>query len=182
MDKYIINKADAVLLLIDLQSKLMQAISSCDAVSKNVNIMLKAAQIMGIPIVLTEQYKKGLGETLPEIKSNIGDYRYVEKVQFSAFVPEMQDILVKIARRTIIITGVETHICVYQTVRDLIANGFKVHIVKDAVGSRAKDNYDNALQLMRELGAVISNTETVLFDMLKTSAAPEFKQISALVK
>lgn len=182
MDKYIVNKADAVLLLIDLQEKLMQAIYSRDEVSKNVNIMLKAAQLMGIPIVLTEQYPKGLGSTLPELKQNAGLFHYIEKVKFSAYVPEMQDVLTKINRRTVIVTGVETHICVYQTVRDLIANGFGVHVVKDAVGSRTRENYDNALQLMREVGAVISNAETILFDLLKTSAAFEFKQMSALVK
>jgi len=182
MDKYIVNKADAVLLLIDLQEKLMQAVYSCDEVIKNVNIMIKAAQIMGIPIVLTEQYPKGLGATLPELKQNAGLFHYIEKVKFSAYVPEMQDVLAKINRRTVIVTGVETHICVYQTVRDLTANGFGVHILKDAVGSRTEENYKNGIQLMSEIGAVISNTETILFDMLKTSSAFEFKQISALVK
>jgi nicotinamidase-related amidase len=91
-------------------------------------------------------------------------------------------VLEKTGRKTIIVTGVETHVCVYQTARDLMGNGYKAHILKDATGSRAEANYLNGLQLMRETGAVISDTETVLFDMLKTSASPEFKQISALVK
>lgn len=182
MDKYIVNKEDAVLLLIDLQEKLMKAISARDRICKNVNILLKAAQIMGIPVVLTEQYPKGLGLTLPEIKHNAGMFHYVEKVRFSAYVPQLQGVLEKTGRKTIIVTGVETHVCVYQTARDLMGNGYKAHILKDATGSRAEANYLNGLQLMRETGAVISDTETVLFDMLKTSASPEFKQISALVK
>lgn len=182
MDKYIVNKEDAVLILVDLQEKLMQAISSRDAVCKNVNILLKAAKIMGIPVILTEQYPKGLGVTIPEITKNAGSFHYVEKVKFSAFVPEFQGILAKIGRKIMIVTGVETHICVYQTVRDLTTNGFGVHVIRDAVGSRTEANNSNGLQIMREIGAVISNTETVLFDLLKTSAAFEFKQISALVK
>ncbi len=182
MDKYIVNKDDAVLLLIDLQEKLMQAINRRDVICKNVKILLKAAQIMGIPIVLTEQYPKGLGATLPEIKQNVSMFHYVEKVRFSAFVPETQDILEKIGRRTIIVAGVETHVCVYQSARDLIASGFRVHVLKDATGSRAEENYNSALALMSKMGAVISTAETVLFDMLKTAASPEFKQISALVK
>jgi len=182
LDKYIINKEDAVLLLIDLQEKLMQAISSRDLLCKNVNILLKAAKIMGFPVVITEQYPKGLGATLPEIRHDIGEFHYIEKVTFSAFVPELQHILAKIGRKTIIVTGVETHICVYQTVRDLIINGFGAHVVKDAVGSRTVENYKNGLQLMSGSGAVVSNTETVLFDMLKSAADSSFRQISALVK
>jgi nicotinamidase-related amidase len=180
--KYFLNKEDAVLLLIDLQEKLMPVISSQDTVSKNVNTLIKAAQIMEIPIVLTEQYPKGLGTTLREIKQNAEGFRYVEKVQFSAFVPELQQILTDINRKSILVTGIETHICVYQTVRDLIANGYSAHVVKDAVGSRTEANYLNGLQLMSEMGAIINNTETVLFDMLKSSADSNFKQISALVK
>jgi len=182
MDKYIVDKDDAILLLIDLQERLMQSIRSSDIVCKNVNILLKAAKIMKIPTLLTEQYPKGLGVTLPEIKQNARELRCIEKIKFSAFVPEMQGILEKIDRRTVIVAGVEAHICVYQTVRDLVVNGFRVHVIKDAIGSRTVDNYESALQLMREIGAVINTTETVLFDMLKTAADSDFKKISALVK
>lgn len=182
MDKYIVNKNDAVLLLIDLQEKLMRAIGTHDTICRNVNILLKAAQIMGIPIILTEQYPKGLGATLPEIKENADRAHYIEKVSFSAFVPELRQILSDINRKTILVTGVETHICVYQTVRDLIASGFSAHVIKDAAGSRTEANYTSGLQLMSELGAVISNTETALFDMLKSAADTNFRQISALVK
>jgi len=182
MDKYIVNKDDAILLLIDLQERLMQSIRSSDIVCKNVNILIKATKIMEIPAFLTEQYPKGLGVTLPEIKQNTGELCYIEKLKFSAFVPEMQDLLGKTGRKTVIVAGVEAHICVYQTVRDLVVNGFRVHVIKDATGSRTVDNYENALQLMREIGAVINTTETVLFDMLKTAADSDFKKISALVK
>jgi len=182
VDKYIVNKEDAVLLLVDLQEKLMQAIVTHDKIRKNISILIKAARVMDIPVILTEQYPKGLGPTLPEIKQHADEALYIEKVKFSAFGHEMDDYLAKIDRRTIILTGVETHICVYQTARDLVANGLRVHTIIDAVGSRAESNHINGLQLMSEFGAVVNNTETVLFDMLKTASTPEFKQISALVK
>jgi len=182
VDKYRIIKDDALLLLIDLQTRLMQAIYEPELICKNVNILVKAAEIFKIPIMLTEQYPKGLGTTIPEIKQNIGDFHYIEKLRFSAYVPEFVEIVEKLNKKTILVAGIEAHICVYQTVRDLTDKGFKVHVLSDAVGSRTHSNLYNAFQLMRDIGAVISNTETALFDMLTTAESKEFKQISGLVK
>jgi len=180
--KYRIIKEDAVLLLIDLQTRLMQALHEPEALYKNINIMIKAAGIFKIPIILTEQYPKGLGATVPEIMQNISDFHYIEKLKFSAYVPEFEEVIKKLNKKTMLVAGIEAHVCVYQTVRDLLAEGFKVHVLSDAVSSREIMNFKNALQLMHDVGAVISNTETVLFDMLGTAQTEEFKKISALVK
>lgn len=182
MDKYKIHKDVTVLLVVDIQTRLYKAMLNPDELCNKVNILLKAADIFELPIIITEQYPKGLGETVPEIKDNVNDCLYIEKLRFSAFTPEFSEKMAELKRKTVIVTGIESHICVFQTVRDLIDNGFKVFVPFDAVSSRSEGNLDNALGLMSEMGAVVSNTETILFDMLGSADSTYFKRISALVK
>jgi nicotinamidase-related amidase len=179
--KYELNKDDTILVVIDFQEKLMKAMSQSDKVYKNTNLLLVAAQQMGIPVVVTEQYPKGLGSTVDDIKENLAEYMYVEKIKFSA-MEGLQQHLDDKNKKNILITGSETHVCVFQTTRDLVNAGFDVYVVKDAVCSRFKENHQNGLELMKDLGAVITNTETVLFDLLKVAGGPEFKIISPLLK
>lgn len=183
MDRYRLESDDCSLVIIDLQEKLMKAMRDRDRVYKNTNLLLAAAQEFDIPVIVTEQYPRGLGATVDEIKTNLPEeYFYLEKTSFSALTKEMQAILDKIGRKKIIITGSETHICVFQTARDLVNQGYHVYLVRNAVCSRFDENYENALALMSSLGAVITTAETVVFDLLKQAGTPEFKAISPLVK
>lgn len=183
MSKYKLDRKDAAILIIDLQEKLMKAMKDREKVYKNTGLLMAVAKELDIPVVLTEQYPQGLGSTVKEIKDSLpSNYYLLEKFKFSAYVDEMRDILNKIGRKTMVVTGSETHVCVFQTTRDLVEAGYKVHLVADAVCSRFEENYRNGLQLMGNLGAVITNTETVLFDLLEYSNTPEFKAISPLLK
>jgi len=181
MSKYCLQQEATIIVVIDLQEKLMPAMPDREKVYKNTGILLKTAQQLQIPVVVTEQYPKGLGPTVAEIKECLTNYEYLEKISFSAY-DALKEVLADSDRKTVIIVGSETHVCVFQTVRDLIAAGYYVHLVKDAVCSRFDVNHSNGLELMRDLGAVITNTETVVFDLFKVSGTPEFKAISALIK
>lgn len=181
MSKYSLKQEDVILVVIDLQEKLMPAMPDREKVYKNTKILLKTAQQLQIPVIVSEQYPKGLGATVAEIKEALNDYEYLEKVSFSAS-DALHKLLAASDRKTLIIVGSETHVCVFQTVRDMIEAGYNVHLVKDAVCSRFDVNHSNGLELMHDLGAVITNTETVVFDLFKVAGTPEFKAISSLIK
>ncbi|CFX68834.1 Isochorismatase-like [Syntrophomonas zehnderi OL-4] len=181
MSKYRLNKEDAVLVVIDLQDRLMNAMPDKEKVYKNTGILLQTAQQLNIPVIVSEQYPRGLGSTVAEIKEHLKDYEYIEKTSFSV-CEALQAKLAGLKRKTLIITGSETHVCVYQTVRDMVAEGYQVHVVQDAVCSRFPANYQNGIELMRDLGAVITSTETVVFDLLKEAGTADFKALSPLIK
>jgi len=182
MSKFELKPEESVLVLIDFQERLIPAVDQRDKVIKNANLLIQLADKLNVPVIITEQYPQGLGRTVPEINENLAGCKLVEKVKFSAMVPELQEVLGALGRKKIAIAGTETHICVFQTVRDLVEAGFTVHVVQDAVGSRFEENYQSGLELMRDLGAVITNTETVIFDMLKVAGTPVFREMSKLLK
>ncbi|GAB6274875.1 MAG: isochorismatase family protein [Peptococcaceae bacterium] len=182
MSKFRLKKEDTVLMVIDLQEKLLAAMPERAKVCANTRLLLTLAEKFDLPVILTEQYPQGLGPTLSEIKKLLPEHQRLEKTRFSAFCPDVLEILRKTGRHTIIMAGSETHVCVYQTARDLLEQGFNVHIVSDAVCSRFKENYENGLSLMQSMGSVISNTETILFDFMVESGHPHFRSISALLK
>lgn len=181
MNSYKLDRNDAVLLIVDLQEKLMTAMKHREQVYSNTQLLLVAAAQMGIPVIVTEQYPRGLGPTVEEVKANLGEHTRVEKMKFSAY-DDIKEVLAATGRKTVLMTGSETHVCVFQTTRDLTAAGYNVQVVKDAVCSRFKNNFKNGLELMQGAGAVITNTETVLFDLMQVAGSPEFKVISPLVK
>ena len=180
MSKYHIEKEDAVLVVIDIQERLMSAMPERDQVYKNTALLIETAKQLGIPIVLSEQYPRGLGSTAAESKDHLEEYKYIEKVSFS--VSEQLLKILPPERKTLIVTGTETHVCVFQTVRDMVEAGYTVHLAKDAVCSRFEINYSSGLELMRDLGAVVTNAETIVFDLLKISGTADFKAISPLLK
>lgn len=182
MANYKLDANDSILVIIDLQEKLMKVMKDKDEVYKNTNLLIATAKELNIPIVITEQYPKGLGPTAEELTSNLPDHIYVDKVSFTACTDKFTTELQKLGRKNVIVTGSETHICVFQTVRDLVSLGYHVQVAKDAVCSRNDVNYNSGLELMKDVGAVISNTETIIFDLLKVSGTPEFKAISPLLK
>ena len=182
MNKFTLLKEESLLLIIDIQERLVPAMKYGKQVIKNTNVLISAANEMNMPIVVTEQYPKGLGPTVPEINELLGDALKFEKTLFTACTDEVVESIEANGKKKIIITGMETHVCVFQTARDLINLGYEVFIVSDAVSSRYKENYRNGLELMRDMGAVVTNTETVLFDLMKKAGTSEFKKLSKLIK
>ncbi len=173
------------LLVLDIQEKLIPVIQNNESIIKYTNILVNACNELNIPIIYTEQYPKGLGETILEVKESLNNAKakYFSKNSFSAY-PIIKDEVLKLkeeGKTSIIIAGVETHICVYQTIKDLKSN-FKIHVPFETVGSRNPNNYENGLDLIRDMGASITNVETILFDLIKTSEHHSFKVISKLIK
>ncbi|HHZ02114.1 MAG TPA: isochorismatase family protein [Tissierellia bacterium] len=183
MDKFYLDREETLLLVIDIQEKLLPVISNKeDLVEKN-NILISTAKKLNIPIIYTEHYAKGIGPTVEKLKENLEGATKFDKKAFSACIEEgFLELISETKRKKIIVTGTETHVCVFQTIRDLLKNGYTVHVPFDAVGSRVEEVKNNALELLRDMGAVITNTELVVFDLVKISGTPEFKEILKLVK
>lgn len=182
MNKYVLIREEAVLLVIDIQDRLVPAMKYGEQVIRNTNTIISFAKNLGVPIIVTEQYPKGLGTTVSEVSNNLDESLTYEKITFSGCTREVNSALKGLGRKKIIITGMETHVCVFQTVRDLLANGYQVFVVGDAVCSRTKENYLNGLSLMSSMGAVVTNTETVFFDLMKEAGTPLFRELSKLIK
>lgn len=181
-----LNRADAFLIVIDVQQKLMPVISDREAVERNIERLVRGSKIVDIPAVVTEQYVQGLGPTVPLIRSAFEEtsgYEPIAKACFSALgCAEFVTITRNLHRRQAIVAGVEAHVCVYQTVGDLLANGYDVTIVADAVSSRTQANKEMAIRRMMADGARLSTTEMVLFELTVNSGTDEFREISRLVK
>lgn len=183
VDKFILNKEDTVLLIIDIQDKLAAVMKERDKVVKNNLHLIELAKMLGLPALVTEQYPKGLGATVPEIRDALPYYRPIEKMTFDccgqpSFLQEMKEH----NKSTVVLTGMETHICVLQTCLGLLKGGINVHVAQDAICSRTKENWKAGTEFMREAGAVVTCTETVLFQLLKVAGTEEFKKISKRIK
>jgi len=182
MDKFILNKDSSALVVVDIQEKLVPAMKKRQMVYDNCSHLIELAKLIDLPIVLTEQYPKGLGPTVPEIKEVLPSYAPLEKVTFDCCKGEgFIDKIASLQKTHIILTGMETHICVLQTCLSLLKEGYFVHLVSDAVCSRKKDDFRTGVEIMRD-GAVINCTETVLFQLLEKAGSPEFKTISKRIK
>jgi nicotinamidase-related amidase len=179
----ILDKDDSLLIVIDVQERLVNALDKA-VIIKKVETLIKSAKILGIPTIVTEQYPKGLGGTVETVKQSLAEGTpIIEKTAFSAL--REQGFLEKLksyGRNQIVICGIETHVCVHQSVADLILEGFDVYVVKDACASRNKYEFKQGIELMQQNGAKISCLEAVLFEWLKNSKDPCFKEIQALVK
>jgi len=150
---------------------------------KNTLLLLQGAKAVGIPVVCTEQYPKGLGPTLKEIREICPDLNPIEKVEFSCCQnPTAAKAISNLSRKKILVAGMETHVCVYQTVLDLIGQGVVPHIVADTCLSRSKANYKIGLSLCERAGAVLSGTETALFQLVGRAGTEPFKAVSKLVR
>ena len=182
MNRFTLRREEAVLFVIDIQEKLVPVMERKDQVIQNTATLITAAKEMDFPVIATEQYPKGLGRTVPEILTLIGEANIHAKNSFTAYTDQVKALLGDVGRKKVLVTGMETHVCVFQTVRDLVRDGCFVHVARDAVASRTETNYSNGLDLMQSLGAVITNTETAVFDLLKVSGTPEFKVMSKLIK
>ena len=178
-----LDRDDAVLLVVDIQERLAVAMGERERVVANAGHLIAAARLLGVPVVVTEQYPKGLGPTVPELRAALDPAAPIEKITFDccdepAFGPALE----QTGRSTVIVCGMEAHICVLQTVLGLLATGMAVHVAADAVCSRNPENARTALELLRDAGAVITCTETVLFQLLGRAGTPEFKAIQARIR
>lgn len=183
-DKFLLEKNKAVLVVIDVQEKLCRAMDEkvLSKLCANASILLEAAAELGMPAVATEQYVKGLGETLPVLKEKLNNPA-MEKMTFSCCGEQaFLDRLKEFQRPQVIIVGMETHVCVLQTVLELLAEGYVVHLVKDTVMSRKKENWQVGIDAAAAAGAVITSTEAALFQLLRVAGTEEFKKLSKLVR
>lgn len=176
------NKDNTLLLVIDLQEKLMPAIYESDKIIKNSATLLKVFEMYGIKKIATEQYPKGLGQSVDEIKENLDDENIFPKTSFDAITDEVSSYLKENKITNVIITGAETHICVYQTVRRLLFEGYKVFVVEDAVSSFNEKQKALGLKAMSDMGASLVNTEMLMFDLASDAKDENFKEISKMVK
>lgn len=178
----LIQKEKTALLIIDIQEKLMPVIHNAEEVLANTNKLLKGASVLNIPVILTEQYPKGLGNTCAEIElpENI---LTIEKMCFSCMqsASVIQELKAKNIT-TLVLCGVESHICVLKTALEALENNFEVHVVADAVSSRTKENKQLALERIRQSGAFIVSTEMMLFQLIDEAGTAAFKAISSLIK
>lgn len=176
----LITRSDAVLIVIDLQEKLMPVIAGRDQVTENVRRLLAFANIVGLPVIATEQEK--LGPTLGTLAASIADFEPVPKVTFNCFgTDSFRNRLHATGRKTLILTGVEAHICVAQTALYALRD-FRVQVVQDAVGSRTPQNRDIAIERLRANGAAITSTEMFIYEILERAGTEEFKAVLPLVK
>ncbi len=176
-------KEDAILLAVDFQEKLMPAIKNNEEIAKTIAKLAKGCQVLDVPILVTQQYTKGLGDTIPELKEEINEFNYIEKSTFSCCGgSDFMDVLKATGKKTVILTGVESHICVQQTCLDLLENGYKVFLVYDAIGSRKNQDLKYAGRRMCDAGAIGTTYESVLFELTGGATNPAFREISKIVK
>lgn len=179
-----LNQKDSLVLIIDIQEKLLNAVFNKTTLEKKAQIMAGITKILAIPTVVTEQYPKGLGATVASVKTSLADdAKFFEKTSFSALKnEELLDAIKKLNKKQIIIFGIETHICVSQTTTALIEAGYDVSVIKDACGSRSEEEYSAGLARMKENGAHIITTEIALFEWLEGAKHPNFKEVQSLIK
>lgn len=171
------------LIIVDAQERLMQVMDNPDRVTDRVLKLLNLSRLFSLPVILTEQNPTLLGSTIPAVKAMLPEYTPIEKLDFDCCnVDAFNQRLQEKALRNIILTGVETHICIFQTCVSLMQRGYTVHVPHHAVDSRTADNWHIGLSLMREAGAVITSAETVIFQILKRAGTPEFREMLKVVK
>lgn len=178
-----LHRDHTALVLIDIQGKLAALMHEREALYRQLQILVQGAQVLRLPILWLEQYPQGLGPTIPQVAALLGGQEPLIKTCFSACgLSAFQSQLRQSGRRQILLAGIESHICVYQTARDLLDAGYQVEVVADAVSSRTAANKALGLQKMASAGAQITAVEMCLFELLRAAGTAEFKQIAALVK
>ena len=178
-----ILKENTVGLVVDIQERLVPVMEENEQLVENCSKLIQGLQILGLPLLVTQQYTKGLGETVIEIKSVINDFQYFEKKDFSCFdAPVVAEKLALSGVKNVIICGIESHVCVLQTAIDLKEAGYIPVVVMDCVSSRSFDNIDLASERFRYEGIMMTSLESILFELTRSAGTPEFKEISKLVK
>ena len=179
----LLNKDSSLMIIIDIQEKLFRVMPENATVLSRTEKLIKACQILGIPFWYTEQYPKGLGSTVQGLADYLSGVPYFKKIEFSIglnsdFVAALENS----KYRNIVLAGIETHVCVFQSALDLQQMGFKVYIIRDAVCSRYQEDHKAALERMQQQNITITTSESVLFEWLQKAGTEQFKKISALIK
>ena len=179
----LIGREDTGLVIIDVQEKLMNVMSRKEKVTDNIIKFLHLSKLYHLPVIVTEQYPKWLGPTLPEIREALPANEPIDKLHFNCCDVDLFNArLESHGLRNIILTGVETHICVFQTCLSLLERDYRVHVPQDAVDSRTDENWKVGLGLMRQAGASITSTETDLYLMMKKAGTKEFKEMLKILR
>lgn len=184
-EKFFLDAEKSVLVVIDVQEKLCRAMDEdiLKTLTANIDVLAESAKELGIPALVTEQYVKGLGPTVTRLDENLAGAPKFEKMSFSCCGnSQFAEALKSTGRSQVVVTGMETHVCVLQTVIELLDAGYTVHLVKDGVMSRSELNRITATEQMQQAGAVVTVTESVLFQWLKVAGTDSFKKLSKLVK
>jgi nicotinamidase-related amidase len=179
----ILSINSTALLIIDIQEKILAVMNNPGLVVSNTIKLIKGFKVLRLPIFFTEQYPKGLGSTAQEIANELEGFNPIQKMSFSCFGAD--DLFKRLSDNKIsqvVVAGIESHVCVQQTVLDLLANNIQINVAADAVSSRKEIDYKTAIERMRNNGAEITTSEAVLFELLNVSGTEEFKAISKIVK
>ncbi|RBQ29065.1 hydrolase [Aliarcobacter vitoriensis] len=178
-----INLEDTLFCLVDVQEKLFPHIGNKDELERTLPILVKGIKTLDIPIIVNEQYKKGIGETIPVLKELVSEYTAYEKTTFSGCqTGEILEAFRKSGKKNIIVAGIETHVCVLQTCIDLIENDFNVILVTNCCGSRTKLDHKMAIKRLIQSGVIPTTYESILFELTVDAKNPNFKAISSLIK
>ncbi len=180
MARRLLDAEQCALVVVDVQEKLLPPIFQKDQLVRNSQLLIRAARILKIPALVSTQYTKGLGRTVPEIASLLPETEPIDKQLFSCFGSDVFCTLLKRLpgnRNTLLLCGMETHICVMQTALAALGEGYLVHVASDAVSSRAEWNWEVGLDRMRASGAVISSTEMMIYELVRSSGSPAFKEL-----
>ncbi len=183
-EKFWLQAEQAVLVVVDVQEKLVPAMNAriSGALIHHIELLIEGFDALGLPIIATEQYSKGLGATVSQLNAATDKYR-IEKTSFSCCgEPEFMTALKETGARQVLLVGMEAHVCVYQTLLDLLDQGYGVHLVRDAICSRFKSDFETAVAGAAVAGAVITSTETALFQLVEGARHPGFKTVSQLSK
>jgi nicotinamidase-related amidase len=174
---------NTVLVVVDVQGKLAHLMHEKERFFDNLQKIIRGAQVLEVPIIVTEQIPEKLGSTIPEIAEFLSNVQPIKKISFSCGgSDEFMKALEATDRKQVLLTGMETHVCVYQTAMDLLRSGYEVHIVADAVSSRAAENKAVGLEKIKSAGAVLTSIEMALFELLKVAEGAKFKEIIKIIK
>lgn len=178
-----IRKEDTIAVVIDVQKRLYPFISGNEKLTENIVRLIKGLRAIGVEILVTTQYVKGLGDTIEPVKEALGEFSHMEKMSFSCcgdgnFISAVK----KSGKKNVIVCGIESHVCVLQTVIDLLEKGYRPVLIEDCVSSRSLNDKKFAVERMRQEGALISTYESILFELLEVSGTDTFKEISKIVK
>lgn len=177
------NAENTMAMIIDFQEKLMPVIADNDSLEARTNIFIKGLNVLGIPMVVTQQYTKGMGMTIPSVRESVGKEEYFDKISFSCFDDEaIRDAVESLGKKTVLVCGVESHICVLQTCIDLKEAGYTPVLVVDCIGSRKNSDKEAALIRAQQEGVYLTTTEAILFELTRKAGSAQFKAISKLIK
>ncbi|MCZ4336018.1 hydrolase [Shewanella colwelliana] len=179
-----LNPQESVLIIVDVQGKLAKMMRNAQALENNISTLIEAATLFNIPILWLEQLPDKLGATSDKLREQLAvAHQPIAKSHFSAWhAPEFRAALTATARNNVLLAGIETHICVYQTCRDLLSNQYQVHVIADAVSSRTAENRSLGIEMMLQHGALLNNTESLLFELQQEAKGERFKALLKLIK